>query len=259
MTSACQMIDLGLIEYVEAWELQRQLAAEVASDDSVGYLLLLEHPHVYTIGRSGKRSNVILDGASSSYLTVPVLSVDRGGDVTYHGPGQLVGYPILNLRRLRYGPVDYVRSIEETLILTLADYGIAAGRVAGRAGVWIGSDKIAAIGVRLARGVTTHGFALNVDPDLAYFGGIIPCGLTDAGVTSMARLLDQPVAMSDVKRTVADHFSRVFDLEIIAGGLPAAPSGATAVAAVECGEKQRWRLPGTAGIPPRRGTPLTPA
>lgn len=215
----CRVVDLGLVEYTWAWDSQKRLAAAVADDQADQHLLLVEHPHTYTIGRSGNGCHVLLDDAGLRQRGVSLHWVDRGGDVTYHGPGQIVAYPILTLRRLGYGAVDYVRALEEIIIRTLADFGIGAGRVAGRPGVWVGDDKVAAIGVRVARGVTSHGFALNVAPDLSYFEGIIPCGLAGCGVTSMARLLGRPLTVQDVKEALLFHFSRVLGLELGYGHL----------------------------------------
>src|SRR6478609_2041742 len=182
---------LGTVPYREAEVLQRAFH-ERATDD---YLLLQEHPHVYTLGSSAKAEHVLRDPAS---VGAELVEADRGGDVTYHGPGQLVGYPIVSLAEWRAGQRDvvaYVRRLEDVLIAVLADFGIAAERSQGYTGVWVGDEKIAAIGVRVARGRTRHGFALNVDPDLSMFGHIVPCGITDRGVTSMTRVLGCPVAM----------------------------------------------------------------
>jgi lipoic acid synthetase len=176
---------LGTVPYREAEALQRAVHAN-ADDD---YLLLQEHPHVYTLGSSAKAEHVLRDPAS---VGADLVVADRGGDVTYHGPGQLVGYPIVSLAEWRAGQRDvvaYVRRLEDALIAVLADFGVAADRSRGYTGVWVGDEKIAAIGVRVARGRTRHGFALNVDPDLTMFGHIVPCGITDRGVTSMARVL----------------------------------------------------------------------
>ncbi|MVA77386.1 lipoyl(octanoyl) transferase LipB [Auraticoccus sp. F435] len=172
------------IEYTAAWELQRELHAEVVAGRTPGTVLLLEHPSVYTAGRRTQPHERPADG-------IPVIDVDRGGKITWHGPGQLVGYPIVTLPE-SVKVVDYVRRVEEALIRTLADLGLRTGRVRGRSGVWLPADgerierKVAAIGIRVAQGTTMHGFALNVDPDLSYFDTFVPCGITDAGVTSLA-------------------------------------------------------------------------
>ena len=179
-----------LTDYHQGWELQRRIHAQVAAREMGPQVLYVEHPPVYTAGRRTEPQERPVDGT-------PVVDVDRGGKITYHGPGQLVGYPIVFLPR-GIGVVDYVRRVEEALIRLLAEYGIATGRVPGRTGVWLAADgarperKITAIGIRVSRQTTMHGFALNVESDLGRFGQIIPCGITDAGVTSMADELDGP-------------------------------------------------------------------
>lgn len=178
----------GVIAYHDAWRLQRDVVAR--RQDGVGrdVVFLLEHPRVYTLGRRADRGNVLLDDAALAAKSIEVVEVDRGGDVTYHGPGQLVGYPVLRLASLR-GVTDYVRALEDVLILTLDSYGVEGRRVEGLTGVWVGDEKIAAIGVRVAsKGVTSHGFALNVASDLDDFSGIVPCGITDRGVCSLTSL-----------------------------------------------------------------------
>jgi lipoic acid synthetase len=197
---------LGRVAYEEADALQRALHAHAADD----YLLMLEHPHVYTMGSSAKREHVLVEPAS---VGARLVRADRGGDVTYHGPGQLVGYPIVSLGEWRAGQRDvvgYVRRLEAVLIDVLADFGIAAERSPGYPGVWVGDEKIAAIGVRVARGRTRHGFALNVEPDLTMFEHIVPCGIRGRGVTSMARLLGRPIEMRDVVDRVVLRFGERF-------------------------------------------------
>ncbi len=189
-TTPCTVHRLGLIEYQEAWAEQRRLL-EACREDGRGRLLLLEHPPTYTFGARGRQEHLLLREKSLAELGASVHRVDRGGDITFHGPGQLVGYPILDLRRWNQGPLWHVRSLEHVLIEALSVFGIAGRRVPGRPGVWVGEAKIAAIGVRVSRGITSHGFALNVNPDLRYFSYIIPCGLPDARVTSMAEVLRQ--------------------------------------------------------------------
>jgi len=198
---------LGQVPYREAETLQRALHGH-ASDD---YLLLLEHPHVYTMGSSARPEHVLVEPES---VGAELVSADRGGDVTYHGPGQLVGYPIVSLAEWRAGQRDvvaYVRRLEDVLIDVLADFEIRAARNAGYTGVWIGDEKIAAIGVRVARGRTRHGFALNVDPDLGMFDHIVPCGIRDKGVTSMSRVLGHPIEMRSVVDRVIQQFAARFD------------------------------------------------
>ena len=208
---------LGLVPYEEAWALQNRLADGRRAGIVPDTLILLEHPHTYTIGRSGTREHVFLSEAEMAARGITCMEVDRGGDVTYHGPGQLVGYPILDL-----GPQPdvgrYLRNLEGCLIDVLADFGIVAGRLEGYTGVWLDDRKIAAIGVKVSQGVTTHGFALNVSTDLSLFTHILACGIPDKGVTSMAVELGTVPAMSDVEDAVVAHFMTRFALP----GTPAA-------------------------------------
>ncbi|TMC30207.1 MAG: lipoyl(octanoyl) transferase LipB [Chloroflexi bacterium] len=208
---------LGLVPYEEAWALQNRLADGRRAGIVPDTLILLEHPHTYTIGRRGTRDHVYLSEEELTRRGITCLEVDRGGDVTYHGPGQLVGYPILDL-----GPQPdvgrYLRNLEGCLIDVLADFGIVAGRLEGYTGVWLGDRKIAAIGVKVSQGVTTHGFALNVSTDLSLFTHILACGIPDKGVTSMAVELGTVPAMSDVEDAVVAHFMTRFALP----GTPAA-------------------------------------
>ncbi len=210
MTARLRVRWLGSVPYREAFDLQRALHERSAAD----HLLLLEHPHVYTLGRNADPDHVLVAPTSVGAELVPT---DRGGDVTYHGPGQLVGYPILSLPEWRAGQRDvvaYIRRLEGTLIDALADLGVDAGRVDGYTGVWVGDEKIAAIGVRVARGRTRHGFALNVAPDLSMFGHIVPCGISDRGVTSLAALLgDGAPSMQTVVDRVARRFAAAFGFE----------------------------------------------
>ena len=179
---------LGTVPYGDAWDLQRRLVAQRQDGGGRDTLLLLEHPRVYTLGKRADRSNVLLDDAELARRGIEVVAVDRGGDVTYHGPGQLVGYPILRLAGTR-AVVDYVRSLEEILVRTLAGFGVTGERSPGYTGVSVADEKVAAIGVRVTSGgVTSHGFALNVTTDLADFAGIVPCGISDRGVCSLASL-----------------------------------------------------------------------
>ncbi len=212
----CTVSRLGLVPYQEAFAHQQRLVA-ACRDDGRARLLLLEHPHTYTLGPRGSVDHLLIDEARLASLGTEVHRVDRGGDITYHGPGQLVGYPILDLRRLSYGPRDYVRALESTLIDALAAFGIAGERVPGRPGVWAGGAKIAAIGVRISRRVSSHGFALNVDPNLSYFSHIVPCGLPDITVTSMTNELGAARAMEAVIDATIDAFGRVFSMEMREG------------------------------------------
>ncbi|MCA9945269.1 MAG: lipoyl(octanoyl) transferase LipB [Anaerolineales bacterium] len=217
---------LGQVDYLAAWEQQKMLAAERIADPEVrGKLLLLEHSPTYTLGRNGRLQNLLLSEDELNERNIAFFHVDRGGDITYHGPGQLVGYPILSLKRVYDQPglgmvQRYVTDLEEVLIQTLDQFGILARRFTGNRGVWVetanGLAKIAAIGVRIQRGgITSHGFALNVNPDLAYFDNIIPCGIQDHGVVSMAQLLPTAVTIADVLPHLISAFSTVFQVKTI--------------------------------------------
>jgi lipoyl(octanoyl) transferase len=187
--------------------------------EGVEHLLLLEHPHVYTLGRNASAADVLAGADWLAARGIEVVESDRGGQVTYHGPGQLVGYPILDLHPDRRDVRRYVRDLEEVLIRTLADYGIAAEVRPGQAliGVWVGDEKIAAIGVHLSRWITTHGFALNVAPDLSLYAGIVPCGLRQEGVTSIARRRGAAPPLAEVAARLAVHFAAVFDRRLVEG------------------------------------------
>jgi lipoyl(octanoyl) transferase len=214
----CRVWELGRIDYGAAVELQQRIAARRKQGLGPDHLLLLEHPHVITLGRNGHMENLLASGEILARAGISFHPTDRGGDVTYHGPGQLVGYPILDLREWKRDVGAYVRALEQTIIDTLADYGIAAGRIPKLTGVWVGERKIAAIGVHLSRWVTSHGFALNVSTDLSYFQYIVPCGLTRP-VTSMAAL-GVRAARDEVGRRLAIHFGRIFDCEMLPVALP---------------------------------------
>ena len=204
VTPGLRVLHLGQIDYETAWQLQKELAAERAIDKLGDTLLLLEHPHTYTFGSKGKREHLLVAEEQLRAGGVTVLDVDRGGDVTYHGPGQLVGYPIIRLRDYGIGCVRYLRCLEEVLIRVAATYGLAAGRQRGYTGVWVDGAKLAAIGIKVDKdGITRHGFALNVSTDMRYFAQIIPCGIRDKPVCSLESLLGRPVVISEVvERTV---------------------------------------------------------
>ncbi len=211
----CNLEQLGLVDYAAALEVQRERVAQRKARTIPDTLLLLEHPHVYTLGRNGRQENILVSAEWLASRGAQVFHTDRGGDVTYHGPGQLVGYPILDLTRHRRDISWYMRSLEEVFIRTAHDFGIRAGRSEGAAGVWVGNDKLVAMGVHLSRWVTSHGFALNVNTDLRYFEWIVPCGLQGKGVTSLAKLLGHPVEMDAVVERVVEHFGKVFGLEMV--------------------------------------------
>ncbi|MBW3621081.1 MAG: lipoyl(octanoyl) transferase LipB [Actinobacteria bacterium] len=202
------MVRAGTVPYGTAWDWQRDLVERRATDAIGDALLLLEHPRVFTAGRRADTANLVFDEAERARRGIELFAVDRGGDFTYHGPGQLVGYPILKLAGPRV--VDYVRALEEVCIRALASYGVEAGRVDGYTGVWVGDEKVAAIGVRVSAGcVTQHGFALNVTTDLDDFGGIVPCGIVDRGVASLASL-GVDTTVDDAADRVEAAFAEVF-------------------------------------------------
>jgi lipoyl(octanoyl) transferase len=217
------LLDLGRQDYAPALALQQRLCALRQEQTIADVLLLVEHPPVLTLGRNAHREHVIAGGALLARRGIAVFETNRGGDVTYHGPGQLVGYPILNLRGFTppLGIVEYLRKLEEVLIRACADFGVLTQRTPGRAGVWtvpggtVPEKKIAALGVHVARGVTTHGFALNVTTDLDDFGLIVPCGIRDRGVTSMEAEADAPPSLAQVVNSVARHFGRVFGRQVV--------------------------------------------
>jgi lipoyl(octanoyl) transferase len=208
----CCLRELGRIDYASALELQRRLVVERQRGAIDDQLLLLEHPHVVTLGRNGHRENLLASDEVLARSGVTFYPTDRGGDITYHGPGQLIGYPILDLREWKRDVAAYVRAVEEVLIRTLADFGIDAGRIPTLTGVWVDGRKIAAIGVHISRWVTSHGFALNVSTDLSYFQYIVPCGLTKP-VTSMAAL-GVRASLEEVGYILTVHFGRVFDCQL---------------------------------------------
>ena len=203
---------LGRVPYADALALQRSLVEDRRAGRVDDLLLLLEHPHVLTLGvrGDGGRSHILATPDALDSRGVEVHETGRGGDITYHGPGQIVAYPIIDLQPDRCDVHRYVRDLEEVLIRTASDYGIEAGRVEGLTGVWVGREKLAAIGVRISRWVTSHGFALNVTTDLEYFNLIVPCGIADRSVTSLARLLGRPVDGVEVEDRIAAHFGGVF-------------------------------------------------
>lgn len=208
-----QVRRLGLLPYGEAMGLQAQLVEDRKAGRIPDQLLLLEHPPVITLGVKARkdRSNVLVTPKALSEAGVELFETGRGGDVTYHGPGQLVGYPILDLRPDRCDVHRYVRDLEEALILAAATFGVTSGRLEGLTGTWVGTDKLAAIGVRISRWVTSHGFALNVTTNLSHFDLIVPCGIVDKGVTSLGRLTGSHLAMDRVEDAIIEAMSRVFE------------------------------------------------
>jgi lipoyl(octanoyl) transferase len=219
---------LGLVPYADGLELQRSLVEQRKADRIPDQLLLLQHPPVITLGVKVRndRSHVLASEEELDHAGVELFESGRGGDVTYHGPGQVVGYPIIDLRPDRCDVHRYVRDLEQVMIATAAAFGVDATRVAGLTGAWVGSNKLAAIGVRISRWITSHGFAFNVATDLAHFGLIVPCGIADRGVTSLSNLLGRAVGQDEVEGAVIRSFADVFDRHV--AELPASvdiPSG----------------------------------
>jgi len=212
--------DLGLISYTDAYALQQRLAAARKTGALEDVLLLCEHPHVITLGRNAKRENLLVSEHVLRQKGVELHATNRGGDVTYHGPGQIVGYPILNLGVIKRDVGSYVRTLEEAMIRTSADFSVTAFRITGKTGIWaqVGSapeateEKLGAIGVHISRWVTTHGFAYNVSTDLRYFDLIVPCGIADRKATSLEKLLLRSVSLEEVKPVLAKHLARLFGL-----------------------------------------------
>ena len=231
MNKKVKYIDWGLTDYQEAWEKQEVIFNETVALktknrtenitlETPNYLIFNEHPHVYTLGKSGKPENLLLDEAGLVEKHATYHKINRGGDITYHGPGQIVGYPILDLDNFFTDIHLYLRTLEEAVILTLADYGIVAGRYEGFTGVWLDADnekarKICALGVRCSRWVTMHGFAFNVNADLDYFKNIVPCGIDDKDVTSMQRELGKALDLYEVKTKLKGHIARLFQMELV--------------------------------------------
>jgi lipoyl(octanoyl) transferase len=214
----CRIVDFGSIGYAEAWALQKRVAAARKAGAVEDVLLLCEHPHVITQGRNGKREHLLASEHVLRQKGVEFHTTDRGGDITYHGPGQIVGYPILNLGAIRRDVVWYVRMLEEAMIRATAEFGVAAERVAGKTGIWVkngnAEEKLAAIGVHISRWVTSHGFAYNVSTDLRYFDLIVPCGIAGCKATSLEKLLGDSVKRKDVAPQIAQHLGEVFGLEL---------------------------------------------
>jgi lipoyl(octanoyl) transferase len=207
---SCCVLKLGRLDYARAFQMQMDLVAQRKRGEIPDHLLLLEHPHVITLGRNGHLENLLASEEVLSSSGIQFHPTDRGGDITYHGPGQLVGYPIMDLREWKRDVGAYVRSLEQVIIDTLAEFGISADRVKGCTGVWVNQAKIAAIGVHISRWVTSHGFALNVNTDMSYFQYIVPCGLTKP-VTSMAQL-GIKTNLEEVSERLAEHFCRNFEM-----------------------------------------------
>src|SRR6201984_3090151 len=211
-------VDLGLVAYAEAYALQRRIVAARKADAIEDFFLLCEHPHVLTQGRNGRREHLLVSEHVLRQKGVEFHESSRGGDITYHGPGQIVGYPIFNLGAIRRDVVWYVRMLEETMIRTTAEFGIAAKRVLGKTGIWVDSgsteEKLGAIGVHISRWVTSHGFAYNVSTDLRFFDLIVPCGIADRKATSLEKLLGRAADLKEVEQMLARHFGEASGLEM---------------------------------------------
>lgn len=234
MNKAVQYKHLGNIDYKEAWDYQEQvfatiIAQKIANRDLApdeqgktnNFLFFCEHPHVYTLGKRGAQDHLLLDNTALNNLNANYYEINRGGDITYHGPGQLVAYPLLDLDNFFTDIHKYMRLLEEAVILTLADFKLKAGRIEGLTGVWLDFEggrnprKIAAMGVKTSRWVTMHGLALNVNPDLTYFTHIVPCGITDKAVTSMQLELGQEIPITKVEESLKKHFAQLFEMELV--------------------------------------------
>jgi lipoyl(octanoyl) transferase len=230
MNKKVEFLDWGLVDYQQAWDRQDEIFNKTVAlktenrtnntqMETPNYLIFCEHPHVYTLGKSGHPENLLLDEEGLSEKGATYYKINRGGDITYHGPGQIVGYPILDLDNFFTDIHLYLRTLEEAVILTLQDYGITAGRYPGYTGVWLDADnekarKICALGVRCSRWVTMHGFAFNVNANLDYFKNIVPCGIDDKDVTSMERELGAAQDMEEVKEKLKQHIATLFQMEL---------------------------------------------
>jgi lipoyl(octanoyl) transferase len=226
MKQSVDFIDLGLKEYKVAWDFQEETLQHLLmmrgaeeNAEKTGTLIFCEHPHVYTLGKSGEQNNLLINDEFLKKINASYYQSNRGGDITYHGPGQIVGYPIFDLEKLHMGVKQYIHFIEEAIIMTLSHFSIPASRFEGATGVWLNADtpaarKICAIGVRVSKAVTMHGFALNVNTDLRYFSYINPCGFQDKGVTSMQKELGFTPDLGEVKIRLRQHIAAVFNLEI---------------------------------------------
>lgn len=203
------------MEYSRAWDLQKELHEKRRRCEIPDVLLFTEHPHTYTIGKTGSESHLLADEKQLREKGIRVFRIDRGGDITYHGPGQVVGYPIFDLHGFYLDVHRFLRDLEEVLIRMLAEFGLQGRRIPGLTGVWVNEAKVAAIGIKVSRWITMHGFALNVNADLSYFGSIIPCGITNRPVTSMRALVDKRLDVSHVQDVIAEKFRQVFQIDLL--------------------------------------------
>lgn len=226
MSKKVELYDLGSASYQPIWDLQHAVQQRIIDEKRAeqkgkfegvrldDILLFVEHPHVYTLGKSGNEENMLRSMLELQELDAEYVKIDRGGDITYHGPGQIVGYPILDLDRHFTDVHKYLRFLEEVIIRVCADYGFEAERIDGATGVWVDDAKICAMGIRCSRWVTMHGFALNVNTDLRYFNNIVPCGIDDKAVTSLQKLTGREINPEEVKKRIVSHFENVFDVSI---------------------------------------------
>lgn len=214
MAHQCRVMFLGLYDYEKAYTLQKKLVKDRIAGSISDTLLLLSHPPVYTIGRSGTRQDILVADEVLARAGIAVYQVDRGGGITYHGPGQLVGYPVLNLKQHGSDLHKLIYMYEEVFIRVLAEYGLKAGRLAGYPGVWVGAEKIGAVGIGVSNWVSYHGWALNINPDLTHFSRIVPCGIRDKGVTSLTRLLGRDVPVGEIIGSIVRHFGDIFNLRM---------------------------------------------
>jgi len=220
------LYDIGYASYQPVWELQKTVQqrlidekraeqkGEFSGNRMNDLMLFVEHPHIYTLGKSGSEEHLLRSMLELQQLDAEFLKIDRGGDITYHGPGQIVGYPILDLDRHFTDVHRYLRYLEEVMIKVCGDYGIEAHRIDGQTGVWVNNEKICAMGIRCSRWVTMHGFALNVNTDLRYFNNIVPCGIDDKAVTSLQKILGKEIDTEEVKNRITRHFEEVFEVSI---------------------------------------------
>ncbi len=217
--------DIGTVEYKNAWDYQEELLLKVLEkrkngNNQIGYLLFCEHPHVYTLGNSGNSNHLLINENFLQSIQASYYKTNRGGDITYHGPGQIVGYPIFDIQRMNLGPKKYINLIEQSIIDTLKEYQIEAERLERATGVWLDTHdpklarKICAIGVRVSRGVTMHGFAFNINTNLQYFNYIVPCGIADKGVTSLQKELGKEININEVKKKLKQHISSLFNIKL---------------------------------------------
>ena len=230
MNKTIELYDLGLKSYKPIWDLQHRIQQRIIDEkklDRIGefegarkddVLLFVEHPHVYTLGKSGDENNLLKSLIELKDIEAEFVNTNRGGDITYHGPGQIVGYPILDLDRHFTDIHKYLRYLEEVIIKVCADYGFEAGRIEGLTGVWIGEQKVCAMGIRCSRWVTMHGFALNINTDLKYFDHIVPCGINDKEVTSLQKLTGREIDVNEVKEKIVFHFAEQFNSQIKPSG-----------------------------------------